>query len=400
MNPSLPGGATATDEQLPDGAWVVGGRLGYTFVPYRDLQVGSQVVVNQDQLAINVHLVTLQARATAPSATTLDLQLPTGVLEVASLVGSRTDSGVGDLEVRLRQSSTRWRPTARTELGGTVGLVLPTGPYVARAGAANLSPEANYLTLGRGVTWGLAELDLRRQVSSRVSLLAQLSGRIPLGQADDGFAWGREGRLTGGGSVAASPRVALQLTADVQWRGGASEPDPFSPGERLVTANAGGTAVTVTPSVSVALPHRLSLGLGVRVPAYDDVTGRQLVPSIGGFVSLSVRQPVATRPQRATATRGRITVIDYWATWCEPCAEISARLEDARDRWGDEVEIKKVDMSAWPRRGELPDGAEGLPVVEIYDADGQRVDLLLDAECLDVVDIVDDLRRRRERERD
>lgn len=398
MNPSLPGGATATDEQLPDGTWVVGGRLGYTFVPYRDLQVGSDVVVNQDQLAINVHLITLQARATAPSATTLDLQLPTGVLEVASLVGSRTDSGIGDLEVRVRQSSTRWRPAARTELGGTLGLVLPTGPYVARAGAANLSPEANYLTLGRGVTWGLAELDLRHALSPRASLLAQLSGRVPVGQAGDGFSWGNEGRVTVGASFAASPRASLQLTADLQWRGGASEPDPFNPGERLVTANAGGTAFTVTPSVSIALPRRLALGVGMRVPTYDDVTGRQLVPSIGGFVSLSVRQPIESSTPRATATRDRITVIDYWATWCAPCEEISARLDDARDRWGDEVDIKKVDMSAWPRRGELPEGAEGLPVVEIYDAAGERVDLLLDKECLDVVDIVDDLRRRRARD--
>lgn len=92
--------------------------------------------------------------------------LPFGTLATRSLAERRTDSGVGDLEIRVRQSLRRYvRPVA---LGVALGAVAPTGPYVARAGAANLAPEASYLTLGRGVPWWIGEaLRARRRHQPR-----------------------------------------------------------------------------------------------------------------------------------------------------------------------------------------------------------------------------------------
>ncbi|MDX2092107.1 MAG: thioredoxin domain-containing protein [Kofleriaceae bacterium] len=285
----------------------------------------------------------------------------------------------------------RWRRTA-----AAIGAVLPTGPYVPRSGAANLAPEASYLTLGRGAPWALLDLDTRARIGSRWSAITQVALRYPLARTSDGFQWGTEARLTLGGAFAAHPRLSVMAMTDVQWRAGATEPDPFSM-MRLISANAGGWQWTFAPSVSASIARGLSVIGGLRIPLLAHVTGNQLVPQIGAFVALSYDlrgAPARSRPPIAAAP-GQITVVDYWATWCTPCGEISRRLEEAAPRWPD-VRVVKVDATNWPGDGapELPPGARGLPVVEILDPAGVRIELLVGEAALGVVEKVDALRAR------
>jgi thiol-disulfide isomerase/thioredoxin len=89
-----------------------------------------------------------------------------------------------------------------------------------------------------------------------------------------------------------------------------------------------------------------------------------------------------------------ITIIDYWATWCSPCKTIKAELDKAAPGWPD-VEIVKVDASGWPDTGPaLPDGVEGLPVIEIYGPEGERLHLLTGRQALKVVTFVNKLRSK------
>lgn len=395
MNPSLPGGADDRSGDADAGAWSFRGRVGYTFIPFARLQQGTRDAPNPGQLAIDVHLATAQVTATAPTATTLDVQLPVGALLTRSLSGDRTDRSIGDLELRGRQGLGRWLPWRTVDGAIAAGAVAPTAPYVARAGAANLPPEASFLTLGRGVWWWLAEADLRVALPARVAMFAQLSARGPTGQASDGYAWGDEVRVTAGASWAAARRWTLQLAGDVQWRGRASEPDPFA-GGRVESANAGGWLGTASPSVTATVTDALRVTAGLRVPVHADVVGNQLVASTGAFVSLAFAQRVSRARVRPGPTRGVITVVDYGATWCAPCADIEARLRVAEARWPD-VRIVRVDASAWPDDDavRLPDGARGLPAVEIFDAAGARHALLLGEAALTVVEVVDALRARK-----
>lgn len=372
-------------------------RLAYTFVPYGRLQQGTSEAPNPNDLAIDVHLGSLQLTGTAPSGTSIDVQLPFGSLQTTTFMDARTDRGVGDLELRVRQSADRWLRWPR--LGAAIGVALPTGPYVERSGAANLPPEAATLTLGRGATWLIGELDAQLAVTPRGSVFAQVSGRVPAGHTDDDFAWGSELRATLGGRVQLGQRWSISASTDLQLRGTASEPDPFSMG-RLESANAGGRWWSATPAVRCDLPGGLAVTAGARFALAADVVGNQLVPQAGGFVALSYAYAVAPVPPRApsrSVTRaipGRITVVDYWATWCKPCAQIDAALEAAAPGWPD-VTITRVDATAWPDPSApgLPDGAEGLPVIEVFDPSGRRAHLLVGPEALRVVEIVDTLRK-------
>ncbi|MBA3455865.1 MAG: hypothetical protein H0T42_22400 [Deltaproteobacteria bacterium] len=396
MNPALPGGAAGTEVQLDGDLWSTGGRLGYAFVPYGRLQQGTSPAPNPNQLAIDVHLASAQVHITAPTGTSLDLQLPFGSLITRSVAENRTDTGIGDLELRIRQSLRDL--IRRPALVLSAGLVLPTGEYVARSGAANLAPEASYLTLGRGVAWWIVEADARIELTRGVSVFGQLSGRGPVGRTEDDFAWGTELRSTAGVQVAViGTSLSLVLSSDLQARGGASEPDPFSM-ERLESSNAGGLQWSLAPAAVFTPASNISLVVGVRIPLLSDVTGNQLVPETGGFIAVSYTQRLTQRRAKASAhvqpALGQLTVVDYWATWCAPCSRISRALEEAAPRWPD-VRIIKVDATEWPSETSpaLPAGASGLPAIEIFDRSGTRVRLLVGDEALRVVEEVDKLRK-------
>ena len=75
---------------------------------------------------------------------------------------------------------------------------------------------------------------------------------------------------------------------------------------------------------------------------------------------------------------GRVSVIDFWATWCAPCAEITHRLEALAARHP-ELSVSRVEVpdSDAPVAEEHLAGVDRLPVVWIYDRAGQRAATLV-----------------------
>jgi cytochrome c biogenesis protein CcmG/thiol:disulfide interchange protein DsbE len=96
---------------------------------------------------------------------------------------------------------------------------------------------------------------------------------------------------------------------------------------------------------------------------------------------------------RLSSYRGKVVLLDFWATWCDPCREEIPHLVELQQRYGDrglQVIGVSMDDSADPVRpfyqqfhmnypvvmgtaktGELYGGVLGLPITFLIDRDGR-----------------------------
>jgi thiol-disulfide isomerase/thioredoxin len=76
----------------------------------------------------------------------------------------------------------------------------------------------------------------------------------------------------------------------------------------------------------------------------------------------------------AVLVKGKVTVVDFSALWCEPCRELDAHLLEvvaARD----DVAYRKLEVGDWdtPLAERYLKGVKELPYVIVYDKQGKKV---------------------------
>ncbi len=67
-------------------------------------------------------------------------------------------------------------------------------------------------------------------------------------------------------------------------------------------------------------------------------------------------------------------VIDFWAEWCAPCRQISPIIKDLAERYGDRVNIVKMDIEAYPNPA-AQYGVRAIPTILAF-KNGQVVEQL------------------------
>ncbi|HSN99101.1 MAG TPA: thioredoxin family protein [Candidatus Nanopelagicales bacterium] len=75
--------------------------------------------------------------------------------------------------------------------------------------------------------------------------------------------------------------------------------------------------------------------------------------------------------------RGKVTVVDFSAIWCEPCRKVDEHMAGVLSRRGD-VAYRKLDIGDWdtPLAQRYLRAVPQLPYVIVYGADGQQVEAI------------------------
>lgn len=68
---------------------------------------------------------------------------------------------------------------------------------------------------------------------------------------------------------------------------------------------------------------------------------------------------------------GKVTIFDFYAEWCSPCALITPELERLVKERPDEVALRKVDVIGWGSEAAMHQEIEYLPYLAVVGPDGE-----------------------------
>jgi thiol-disulfide isomerase/thioredoxin len=194
-------------------------------------------------------------------------------------------------------------------------------------------------------------------------------------QAGDRYAGGVMARRGLGDAWSVRGGVEVQAETAERWQGVVHTDD----------GNQGRVDVMLVGGASWAATRALSVDLAVKVPVVTHVVGGQLdmpaVVEIGAAWSFGGKAQAESEEEEhheheeadttgvdvADATEvapvpGKFTIVDFWATWCEPCKHLEPALVDIAREHG--AAVRRIDMS---------DGDMALPHVKVFDPDGKLV---------------------------
>ncbi len=100
------------------------------------------------------------------------------------------------------------------------------------------------------------------------------------------------------------------------------------------------SACSSTPAVPTVVANR-NLPINV-APASRALDQKGNIPQVGQMAPEFAYTTIDGVEHKLSELRGRIVVLNFWATWCEPCKQEMPALDRINDKYGDQIIVLGV----------------------------------------------------------